>query len=474
MHLNFKGILYYLSLFCFPISLLAFFNILFSSYFNYFLNLNSYIVTLVSSLLVGFFLYFVGRKTNKKIEFQEQLILVVLIYFIISLFIALPYFLSSYQISFIDSLFESISGITGTGFSIFEDIKYLDPTLILWRSLSQWIGGLYFLIFLILFFSNSQYNFKLNNLVFSSHKSFNLETNIKKLFLYILFLYLTISLLIFVIFSMSGIRLFNGLNLTFTIISAGGFLPTNSLNEIIKTNLQEILLMFSFLVSLLNIFFFNNLFIKKNFTKEHYEDFFIIFFIVVFSLILLVPFYGISLNSALINVLTSMNTSGITLYKSGGNLSLFLLFLTIIGGSIISNTSGIKLLRIYILIKGTFSEMIKLVKPNNVVSQNILFSEKKISNDYIKNSFFIFICFFLSLFILSSLLLTDEISFEDSIKLSILTLTNTTNSNIYGLTNIDFGNLLISTKISIIIFMIVGKIELISFFLIFKKFFLKN
>ena len=152
--------------------------------------------------------------------------------------------------------------------------------------------------------------------------------------------------------------------------------------------------MFSFLVSLLNIFFFHNLFIKKNFTKEHYEDFFIIFFIVVFSLILLVPFYGISLNSALINVLTSMNTSGITLYKSGGNLSLFLLFLTIIGGSIISNTSGIKLLRIYILIKGTFSEMIKLVKPNNVVSQNILFSEKKISNDYIKNSFFIFIFFF--------------------------------------------------------------------------------
>tara|TARA_B100001175_G_C19208832_1_gene494898 strand:+ start:249 stop:605 length:357 start_codon:yes stop_codon:yes gene_type:complete len=118
--------------------------------------------------------------------------------------------------------------------------------------------------------------------------------------------------------------------------------------------------------------------------------------------------------------------------------------------------------------------MLKLVKPNNIISQNILFSGKKISKDYIKISFLIFISFFISLFILSAILLTDNINFENSFKLSILTLTNTTNSNIYGLTNIEFGNLLMSTKISIILFMIIGKIELISFFLLLKKIFLKN
>ena len=145
-----------------------------------------------------------------------------------------------------------------------------------------------------------------------------------------------------------------------------------------------------------------------------------------------------------------------------------------LGGSIISNTSGVKFLRIYILLKGSFIEIFKLVKPNNVVSQNILNSDKKIDDNNIKLSFLIFISFFISLFILSGVLLLDNISFENSFKLSVLTLTNTVNSELYGLENIDFNNLLISSKIFLIIFMIVGKIELISIFLIIKKTFLKS
>ena len=86
----------------------------------------------------------------------------------------------------------------------------------------------------------------------------------------------------------------------------------------------------------------------------------------------------------------------------------------------------------------------------------------------------IFISFFLSIFILSSLLITDNIGFERSFKLSVLTLTNTVNSELYSLQNFNFANLLISTKLSLIIFMIIGKIELISVFLIFKKLLFKN
>ena len=145
--MNFKGISYYLSLFCFPISILAFINILYSSYFDYFLNINSYLTTLVVSFVVGSGLLFFGKKSEKRINFIEQLLLIILVYLLISFFIALPFYLSNYQVTFLNSLFEAISGITGTGFSIFKNIKYLDPTLVLWRSSSQWIGGLYFLFF---------------------------------------------------------------------------------------------------------------------------------------------------------------------------------------------------------------------------------------------------------------------------------------------------------------------------------------
>ena len=114
------------------------------------------------------------------------------------------------------------------------------------------------------------------------------------------------------------------------------------------------------------------------------------------------------------------------------------LFLCVMGGSLISNSSGIKFIRIYILIKTAAAEIIKLVRPNNVFNNTIFYSEKKIDNQTINLSFLIFISFFISIFILSSILVLDNINFENSFKLSILTLTNTTNSSLYGVSEHKF------------------------------------
>jgi len=274
--------------------------------------------------------------------------------------------------------------------------------------------------------------------------------------------------------SVSEIRLFNGLNLSMTLISSGGFLPTNSLNLIVNNNLHKIVLIVSFFISIFNIFFIYNSFNNKNILIDHYEDFTLIILSLVFSLILFFSINDLSFFSILLNVLSSLGTSGLTINNVPGEFSLYLLFLTIIGGSIISNTSGIKFLRIYILLKASFEEILKLVKPNNIVSHKILFSNQKINTDNIRLSFLIFISFFISIFVLSGILLLDSLNFENSFKLSILTLTNTTNSELYGLSTIDFKNLLTSSKIFIIIFMIIGKIELLSFFLIIKQIFYKN
>ena len=472
--MNVKSISFYLSLFCFPISLSAFINILYSSYFDYFLNFESYVITLILSFTFGLIFYFFGKKNDKKIDFQEQLILVVLIYSVVSFLISLPYFIGNYKISFIDSIFEAFSGITGTGFSIFENIKYLDPTLILWRSSSQWIGGLYFLIFIILFFSNIQYNFKLNDLVYSGDRSLNPDTNIKKVSIRIFFLYFFITLLVFSFFVFSEVRLFNALNLTMTLVSAGGFLPTNSLNSIIRTNLQEFFLGVSFLISLINIFFFYSVLKNKNIFKDQYEDFTLFLFVIPLSIVLIFFLDNITITDSILSILSSLSTSGISKDINVGNFSLYFLFVSIVGGSLISNSSGIKFLRIYILVKSSLSEIFKLVRPNNITNQNILFSVKKINNQNMKISFMIFISFFLSLFILSGILLFDQISFENSFKLSILTLTNTVSSSLYGSENIVFVNLLTSSKIAIIIFMIIGKIELISVFLVIRRIFFKN
>ena len=178
--MNFKGILYYLSLSCYPVTFLSFFNILYSSYSDHYLNLDSYILTLVISLIFGTVFYLLSKNSEKKIKFYEKLILIFIIYFFVSLLISIPYYFSSYQFSFIDSFFESISGLTTTGFTVLSNVKFLDPTLLIWRSSSHWIGGLFFLIFLILIFSNFKNDYKLTHLVYNPDKATNIFKDKKK------------------------------------------------------------------------------------------------------------------------------------------------------------------------------------------------------------------------------------------------------------------------------------------------------
>jgi len=467
--MNFKGISYYLGLSCWPVSIISFVNILYCSYFDHYLNLDSYLLTLFISLFFAAFFYFTSRNSEKKIKFHEQLFLIFIIYFFISLLISIPYYFSYYQISFVDSFFEAASGLTTTGFTVFTNVKFLDPTLLIWRSTSHWIGGLFFLVFLILIFSNFKNDYKLTYLVYNPDKATNLFKDTKKIIIKVFFLYFFLTALIFVLFNFSGIRLFNSLNLSMTVSSAGAFLPTNELSDIIKSTSQKIILTIALIFSALNIYFFYSFFSNFNNIKKHYEDVIILAGIFFFSLIL---FFSIEKNTFLdifSSVASSVSNSGISFFEPPKNFYLFFVFLTIIGGSLISNSAGIKFIRIYILFKSTIIELFKLVTPNIVIDRKILKTENKINNENLNSSFLIFVCFFISIFILSSVLATDGLNFENSFKLSILTITNTVNSSLYGLDEVNFSNLLTSSKLFIILFMVLGKIELISLLLIIKK-----
>ena len=470
--MNFKSISFYLSLFCFPITFLAFVNILYATYFDYFLSIETYFTTLIVSLILGVGLLYLGKNSIKQINYIDQLVLIISTYFLISILIAIPFYLSNYQVTLVNSIFEATSGLTGTGFSIFKNIKYLDPTLILWRSSSQWIGGLYFLIFIIIIFSNKTFNYKMTDLVYSGDSNFKSEENIKQNITKIIIIYSVLSFIIFILLNISGLRLFNSLNMSMTLLSGGGFLPTDDINKIISTNFQKIIFFLSLIISMLNLFLLFNLFNKKKLLNDHKEDLYLLVFLIL--LFGLISFNDYSAFNLIISILSSLANSGLTLLEQGNNLSLYFLVITIIGGSLISNTSGVKLIRFYILLKITSSEILRLISPNSIINKTIFGSNRKISDDNIRISFLIFISFFLSLFILSSSLVVDNIGFEKSFKLSILTLTNTMNSSMYNMDNINFSNLLTSSKLSLIFFMIVGKIELISIFLIFKKLIFKD
>ena len=124
--------LIYLSIFCGIISVLSFFNIIYSYYFNLYLNLNTYWLTLIVSLFLCLLFYFTNND-QKKISIYEKILIVISGYFLLPLIISIPFYFSIYNLTFINSYFEAISGFTSTGFTIFDNIKHIDQGLILWR-----------------------------------------------------------------------------------------------------------------------------------------------------------------------------------------------------------------------------------------------------------------------------------------------------------------------------------------------------
>ena len=268
----------YLSFFFLLISILSFLNIIYSYYFNLYLNLNTYYISLFSSLIISIFFYKID-KYKKKTSIFEKILTVFFGYLFLPLILSIPFYFSIYNLTFINSYFEAISGFTSTGFTIFDNIKHIDQGLIIWRSSTQWIGGLYFLfsiIFLIDIYDDS-FKKSLTNFI-----SFN-SSEILKQGIKIFILYSGLTFVIFIILNIFGIRSFNSLNLAMTLISSGGFIPVNDFSRLLTNNTQIIIFSLLMLISFFSIFFIYNLFFMKNKNINFfYEDIHLFFYFIFF------------------------------------------------------------------------------------------------------------------------------------------------------------------------------------------------
>ena len=124
--MNYRSILFFLGVYSLLVSSFSILNILYSIYFNYILDLNSYLITFVISCTIGSLFCMMGWKHRQNISLTEQIIFIILSFLLIPLLIGLPYFLSIYDMSLLNSYFESVSGITTTGFSIIENVENVD------------------------------------------------------------------------------------------------------------------------------------------------------------------------------------------------------------------------------------------------------------------------------------------------------------------------------------------------------------
>ena len=463
--------IYYLRFFTTIISILCFFNILYSYYFNLYLNIDAYFYTFLISLIP--LLSFLLKSSDlKKVSIYYKIQTVILGYFTLPVIIALPYYLSIYNITFIDAYFESISGFTSTGFTIFENIKHLDESIIIWRSSSQWIGGLYFLFSILLLIDIFDDNLKKT---ITNFLSFN-SSEIFKQFSKILIFYILLTLIIFFIYNIFEFRSFISLNLALSVISSGGFLPTNNLSSILNNELKINLFSLTLLISFFGLFFLYNVFLIKNKgLKSIQEDLYLLFYLLfVYSIFFIFSDKNIDFNYLFLAISSSVSNVGISLEKTPQKFAFIFLLLIIVGGSFFSTSSGLRFVKIYSLIKFSINELISHSKPKNIFLNKLAFSDKNMNLDDFYKYFLTIIIFIISLIILSSILSIMGLSIDEAFKLSILTLMNTVNSTMTGLPNFNFQEINNISKYSLILFMIIGRVELITILILCKKFFFKN
>ncbi len=350
--------------------------------------INSFLISSIITLVTGIVLKFFFK--HYRVDFKESMLICGLSWIVLCIFAALPFYFVTGK-SFLDSYFETVSGFTTTGITIYTNIESLDKTIILWRSFTQWLGGLGIITFFLAISITSNSGFS-HLLSAESHKidSARLTPNVNKTAIILWSVYTSLSLIQIFILTRLGMSGFDAVNHTMTALSTGGFSPyDSSINYYALSgykNYREIEYVLTYFMFLGGM----NFVLHYKFVKGQFKDFFgnrelqVYFFIVLFVTGLIVlniflinngtGFKGEeSFRKTVFTVVSILTTTGFgtedinTLYFPAFAKQLFLV-LMVVGGCIGSTAGGIKVQRVIILVKLFFRQVKKLRLPSNAIS----------------------------------------------------------------------------------------------------------
>lgn len=350
---------------------------------------DSFLTASLISLIIGLLLKY-GFK-HYKIDFIESLLICGLSWILLCILAALPLYFETGKF-FLDCFFETVSGFTTTGITIYTNIEALDKSIILWRSFTQWLGGLGILtFFLAINVGSTKGHFHL--LSAESHKiqSERLTPNIKKTAIILWCVYLGLSILQVLVLLLLKLSLFDAVNHTMTSLSTGGFSSYDaSINHFRLSGyenyraIEYTITIFMFLGGMNFLLHYKFLIgkFKEYFSNRELHVYTLV--ILLSSIIIVFNIYSANKNFALndlesnfrktiFTVVSIITTTGFgtedinSAYFPAFAKQMFLL-LMVIGGCVGSTAGGIKIQRSVILTK-LFSKQIKKIHlPRTAIS----------------------------------------------------------------------------------------------------------
>jgi len=312
--------------------------------------LDSFLVTAVVSLTAGFLLNALCER--KELDFKYSCALLTTAYFLVALVGCIPYvylniFKNQDAVSrFTNGYFESISGFTTTGFSLITDADVLPKSILLYRSMTQWIGGIGLIFILLAFFYPSE---EITHLI----KTLGIERigrNLKTLFAFILLVY-TLYLIIFapILYFTSIGDPIKAVSMVFSALTTGGFSPLKDISKLADYQIGLILgiLMIAGAVNFRTHYWILNRQFRRGLTRE----FRLFLAITIAGAIAMYLLTGLDPYTVLFHTVSASTTTGfsfIDLARLGINAKLVLILLMLIGGCTFSTAGGVKVLRLII------------------------------------------------------------------------------------------------------------------------------
>lgn len=434
-----------------------------------------YLMCMLLCILVGSLLTLIKSK-NKNIYSKEGFVIAALTWIVISMFGAIPFTISGYIPSYIDAVFETVSGFTTTGASILYDVEVIPNAHLLWRSFTHWIGGMGVLVFLMALVphdnGSTMYIIRAESPGPSVSKLVPKVKSTAKI-LYLIYIGLTITQI--TIMLLGGTSLFDSVTYTFGTAGTGGFGIKNSSVGDYSPFIQNVITVFMILFGI-DFSLYYLLLTRKIRSLTKSDEFKAYILIIVISAIVIslntshmFADYKTSLRHSFFQVASIMTTTGYstTDFDLWPSLSkTILVTLMFVGACAGSTGGGIKVSRILILLKSIRKEIKIAAHPKS--THKIAMNGKTIDNETVRT-----VCVYLAVYVMIFVVSILIISLDNFDSTTNFTAVAATINNIGpGLSLVgptrNFAEFSILSKIVLSLDMLIGRLEIFPILMLFS------
>ncbi len=436
----------------------------------------------IVTIIFGILFFLSNLDHDKKLSLQQAFLLTALSWLSIAIFGSLPFIFSDLNFSFTNAFFESMSGITTTGSTIISNLNEMPKSILLWRAVLQWLGGIGIIIMAITLMPimnvGGMQLFKISN----NDSSEKILPKSKEIALRLIYIYISLTFFCGLTYKFFGMSFFDSLTHSMTTIATGGFSNYNeSIGFFNSVSIEISAMIFIILGSLPFIAYIKFLSGDKKIliNDVQIKTF---FKIIIYSIIILSVYLLISsstefrFRSIIFNIISILTGTGYVNaeFDTWGSFTLILfLGLMFIGGCAGSTTCGVKIFRVQILYLFVINQLKKIIYPKGIFI--LKYDQNPIDDKFISSIISFIYLYFVIFFILTALLSLTGLDFITSISGAATAISNVGPGlgSLIG-PNGDFSLLPDISKWILTLGMILGRLELFAILVLFLPSFWKN